>query len=75
MRYCLAKRDEKNLDKAYRIYVTDALRLITENTAKSANGGGSYYKMRFAEIIEPPKAETRTSDEIISSILDGLSKL
>ena len=40
-------------DKAYRLYVTDALKIITENTAKA--NGGTYLTGRYAELIEPKK--------------------
>ena len=61
-------------DKAYRVYVTEALRIITGNTAHLSNDG-QYISVRFSDIIEPPKEETRTPDEIIDHILGGLSEL
>ncbi len=57
----------------YRIYVTDALRIIAENTAK--NVGGSYLQARYVDFAIPQKEETRTSDEIIAhmkTIIGGL---
>ena len=60
-------------DKLYRIYVTDTLRLITENTSKVQ--GGAYIKMRFAELLEPPKKEERTEEEVITNIMDKLRKV
>ena len=52
---------------AYRIYVTECLRMITENTAKQS--GGSYIKKPLADVIgnKKPKDE-RTADEIIADI-------
>ena len=41
-------------EKTYRVYVTDALKFITENTAKYA--GGSYMKIRYLD-TEDPKPE------------------
>lgn len=55
---------KQSFDKAYRIYVTDALKIIGENTAKYA--GGSYMKIRYLDIEEPRPKETRTSEEIIA---------
>lgn len=46
------------------MYVTDALRMICENTARYAGGG--YPKARWADIIRPPKEETRTAEEIVN---------
>ena len=51
----------------YRVYVTDALRLTVENTAKFA--GGNYIKARSIDIIEPKKVDTRTGDEIVADII------
>lgn len=45
------------------MYVSDALHVIAENTAKYVNG--SYLNTRFVDIIRPRKEETRTADEII----------
>lgn len=55
---------KQSFDKAYRIYVTDALKIIGENTARYA--GGSYMKIRYFDIEEPKPRETRTPEEIIA---------
>ena len=60
-------------EKAYKCYVTDALRLITENTAKAS--GGSYLRARYAEIIEPQKEEKRTANEVIIDLKEKLRRL
>lgn len=68
MRYVLAQYRWEQEDKAYRIYVTDALRLISENTASSV--GGKYITARFADVIAPPKEEdNRTCEEITAEII------
>ena len=68
MRYVLAQYRREQEDKAYRIYVTDALRLISENTASSV--GGKYITARFADVIASPKEEdTRTCEEITADII------
>ena len=51
----------------YRVYMTDALKITVENTAKFA--GGSYIKARYIDIIEPQKVVTRTGDEIVEDII------
>ena len=51
----------------YRVYMTDALKITVENTAKFA--GGSYIKARYIDIIEPKKVDTRTGDEIVEDII------
>ena len=68
MRYVLAQYRREQEDKAYRIYVTDALRLISENTASSV--GGKYITARFADVIAPPREEdNRTCEEITAEII------
>lgn len=52
------------------MYVTDSLRLITENTSKF--GGGSYIKARYTDMIDPPKEETRTPEEVTAHMLKKL---
>ena len=59
------KREQE--EKAYRVYVTDALRLTVENTATYA--GGNYINARYIDVIEPKKVDTRTGDEIVEDII------
>lgn len=47
--------------------MTDALRLIAENTARYASG--DYIKARYADIIEPKKQDDRTCEEITADIV------
>lgn len=63
----MARLNEKARNDAYRIYVTDALRLVAENTARYVSG--DYIKMRYAEIIEPKKQDNRTCEEITADIV------
>lgn len=60
-------------EKAYRIYVTDALKAITENTAKYA--GGSYIKHRYLDLEDQKPEETRTPDEIIGKMKDKIARI
>lgn len=77
MRYVMARYKEYQRELAYRIYVTDSLRMITENTAKF--GGGSYMQARFAEIVgfgdNRASGDSRTRDEVISHVFDALKKV
>lgn len=57
--------------KAYMIYVTDTLRVISENTSRN---GGKYMNKRFIDVIEP-HVEERTAEDIITSIKNRLSRL
>ena len=69
MRYVVSKYKEQQKEMAYRIYVTECLRLMTENTAKQSESGGSYINKPFADVIgdNKPKDE-RTAEEIIADI-------
>lgn len=64
----MARLNEKARNDAYRIYVTDALRLVAENTARYASG--DYIKARYADIIEPKKQDNRTCEEITADIVE-----
>ena len=63
----MARLNEKAKTEAYRIYVTDALRVVAENTARFASG--NYIKARYADMIEPKKQDNRTGDEIVEDII------
>ena len=67
MRYVVSKYKEQQKEMAYRVYVTECLRITTENTAKQS--GGSYIDKPFTDFIgnNNPKDE-RTADEIIADI-------
>ena len=60
-------------EKAYRVYVTDALKTIAENTAKYA--GGSYIKQRYLDLEDQKPEEIRTPDEIISKMKMKIARI
>lgn len=53
--------------KAYRAYVTDALKAIAENTARYA--GGSYLNERYVDRIQRRHADHRSGEEIAADII------
>nr|DAG72316.1 MAG TPA: hypothetical protein [Caudoviricetes sp.] len=63
----MARLNERAKTEAYRIYVTDALRIVAENTAQYV--GGDYIKARYADMIEPKKQDNRTCKEITADIV------
>lgn len=68
MRYAIARYKERSLELAYRVYVTDCLRTLTENTAKFA--GGSYITARFFDSIPKNKRDDgRTGEEIAVEVI------
>lgn len=73
MRYVMARYEINQRELAYRIYVSDALRVISENTAKF--GGGGYAKVRFADIIHPKPEDKRTHEEVVEHIRRKLRAL
>jgi hypothetical protein len=70
LRYAAVLLAEREKAAAYRIYVTDCLKLITENTART--GGGSYMKARYAEVERPAVVDKRTGEEIMADTLSRL---
>lgn len=67
MRYAIARYQSQRRDLAYRIYVADCLRIISENTAKVC--GGSYITAKLYDIINPKPVEKRTGEEIAADII------
>ena len=67
MRYAVARYQSHQRDLAYRIYITDCLRIIGENTANM--GGVAYIPARFVDIINPKPADNRTGEEIAADII------
>lgn len=63
----MSKVNQQAKDTAYRVYVTDCLKLIAENTANISYG--QYMKSRYYDIISPAKVDTRTGDEIVEDII------
>ena len=64
---------KQNQEKAYRIYVTDALKTITENTAKYS--GGNYMKIRYYDLENPKPVETRTGREVIEQMRTKIARI
>lgn len=73
MRYIAARAEAAAKEEAYRIYVTQSLKLIAENTAKQVGGG--YIKASYADLIHPKPEETRTADEIIAHMKEKLASM
>lgn len=62
MRYVEARLKQKQRDEAYRIYVTDALKAISENTSKFA--GGQYMNKRYVDDFLPEPTEKEEKEVI-----------
>lgn len=73
MRYAVARLEIAQREAAYEVYVTDMLRMIAENTARSS--GGSYTKKRFVDVVTPQKPETRTKEDVIERMKSVLGRM
>jgi hypothetical protein len=67
VRYAIARHARENREYAYRMYVTENLRIVGENTAKS--GGGSYITQRYVDMIEPRPEDNRSAEEIAADVI------
>lgn len=65
MDHCVAAFSREIENTRYRAYVTDALKLIAENTAKFA--GGSYMAARWYQKYET--RDERSGDEIVMNVI------
>lgn len=63
--YALNKAAE---DELCRIYITDALKAIAENTALE---GGKLMARRYYDILNPAEDDNRTAEEIIDDVLSS----
>ena len=76
MRYVVARWNQNRKDTAYRIYLTDCLKIIGESAAavsKMSGGEGRYITTRFLDIIHSKPEETRTGAEIIADLRQKLA--
>jgi hypothetical protein len=64
--YCLARLEEKQKQEAYKIYVTDALQLLTESSAVLAGNGCRYLSKRYEDMLSGAPEDDRTAEEIIA---------
>lgn len=71
MRYVMARYAQQVEADAYRVYVTDSLKIMASNLANGI--GGTEISERYYDMVHI-KIETRSSDEIISGIKDKLEK-
>lgn len=68
MRYVRARIGEDEEAQTFRIYATDALMNIAENTARFVSGG-KYLSRRWIELFEDNPVDTRSGDEIAIDVL------
>lgn len=71
MEHCFAEIAKRSRQKAYQVYVTDALMIIAENLSRMKPG--REMSMRFLDIVEgmkkdEPEEDNRTCEEIVNDI-------
>ena len=66
--------NQRQEEKAYRVYISDAIMTLSETVAKAV--GGKYIGHRYIDYIDPPKPEeTRGGEEIIADISAKLERM
>lgn len=65
--HCVSAFSEMNKEKAFRIYMSDAIMCISETVANIS--GGSYMEKRYVDIIEPQEEIECDPDEIALDII------
>jgi hypothetical protein len=66
MDFCIVSFRKQQEEQAFKVYVTDALKIIAENTSRFA--GGSHMSKRYYELISTRPSEPVSSAQVISRI-------
>lgn len=70
MRYAISRYTASQREETYRIFVSESLKIITENTATAMFAGGKTMTVSYADLIKPPKPQEKPED-IIARIKKG----
>ena len=71
MKYMVARFLKEQEDYAYRVYTTDTLQIIAQNTARlSRDGKGTYPSKRWVDLIDQKPVEKRSGDEIAADVIN-----
>jgi hypothetical protein len=87
--FCIAALKKKREELLYRVYITDCLKAIAENTAHYVGTtglvkAGMTMQSRYADLVldkqntkgkAPQKEKTQTADEVVETIKNKLKKL
>ena len=66
--HCISSFKNRNEEKTYRMYVTDALFALTNMANKHWGGDGNALTKRYAEIITIKKEKDESAEDIINRI-------
>jgi hypothetical protein len=78
---CISLFQKEQEDRALRTYITECMRHISENTAKTAsallgeNAEAKYMSVSFEDIIHPKPQDKRTPEEIILKMKEKIKKI
>lgn len=73
IRYAIDSLEDRNKLEAYRVYCTDCLLMIAQNTGKAV--GVEVKAQRYFDIVKSANnTDNRTSDEIISDMKNKLNQ-
>ena len=64
----LAEFERERREAEFRYYITDCLKVISENTARSVREG-MCMSTRYYDLVNKPEEDTRTGDEIVLDII------
>lgn len=73
MRYMKARAKERRERVVFRAYVSEGVRIAANNIANAF--GGSVLSCSLATLMEEPKPETRTAEEVISHMKNKLREI
>lgn len=65
--YVRSQLESATRDNVFKMYISDCLRIITENTAKFA--GGSFMKMQYSELIDSKPKPQKSAEEIVADVI------
>lgn len=74
MRYANARFTAFQRDMAYRFFISDCARILTENTAKTAGNNSPYLTKRFIDVISGEQFPEPKEGEAKRSILSKLGE-
>lgn len=61
------------MDDAWKLFVAEGVRMISESSAKYA--GGPYMALKWADVLNPKPVETRTPEQVIDHVLGRLKEV
>ena len=63
---------QEQKEAAWRLYVAETLRCVSESSARYA--GGPYMPRKWADIVSPPPEEKRTPEEVVAYMMKRLKE-